>query len=58
MILQFVGGEYNTIIGVGVEFVWVAGWLLLGALAYSIRSWRHLVLAYSAPSLLSVGAVL
>ena len=57
MILQFVGGEYNTIIGVGVEFVWVAGWLLLGGLAYSIRSWRHLVLAYSAPSLLSVGAV-
>ena len=55
--LQFVGGEYNTIIGVGVEFVWVAGWLLLGGLAYSIRSWRHLVLAYSAPSLLSVGAV-
>ena len=52
--LEFAGGKYNTIIGIGVEFIWVAGWLLLGALAYSIRDWRHLVLVYSAPSLASV----
>ena len=56
--LQFVGGEYSTIIGVGLEFVWVAGWLLLAGLAYTLRSWRHLVLAYSAPSILSLGTVL
>merc|ERR1711894_141262 len=53
-LLEFVGGKYNTIIGIGCEFIWVAGWLLLGALAYLIRDWRHLVLMYSAPSLLSV----
>ena len=56
--LQFVGGEYSTIIGVGLEFVWVAGWLLLAGLAYTLRSWRHLVLAYSAPSILSLGTLL
>ena len=56
--LQFVGGEYSTIIGVGLEFVWVAGWLVLAGLAYTLRSWRHLVLAYSAPSILSLGTVL
>ena len=56
--LQFVGGEYSTIIGVGLELVWVAGWLLLAALAYILRSWRHLVLAYSAPSILSLGTLL
>ena len=52
--LEFVGGKYNTIIGIGVEFMWVAGWLLLGGLAFAIRDWRHLVLCYSAPSLASL----
>ena len=56
--VQFVGGEYSTIIGVGLELVWVAGWLLLAALAYILRSWRHLVLAYSVPSILSLGTLL
>jgi len=52
--LEFVGGKYNTIIGMGVEFVWVAGWLLLGGLAYAIRDWRTLVLCYSTPTLASI----
>ena len=52
-VLEFVGGKWNTIIGGGLEYVWVCGWLLLAALAYIFRDWRELMLYSSVPSLLS-----
>ena len=53
-LLEFVGGKYITIIGIGVEYIWVLGLLFLSGLAYLIRDWRLLVLSYSVPSLASL----
>ena len=32
-----VGGKWSTILGMGMEFFWVAGWLTLAVIAYFIR---------------------
>ena len=52
--LEFVGGAWSTVIGLGSMFVWVLGWLSLAGLAYFLRDWRDLMLYSSLPSLLSV----
>ena len=52
--LEFVGGVWSTVIGLGSMFVWVTGWLSLAGLAYLFRDWRQLMLYSSLPSLLSV----
>ena len=52
--LEFVGGKWNTVVGLGSMFVWVAGWLSLALLAFLLRDWRELVLYSSLPSLLSL----
>ena len=52
--LEFVGGRWSTVIGLGSMFVWVTGWLSLSGLAYLFRDWRQLMLFSSLPSLLSV----
>jgi len=52
--IELVGGKWSTIIGMGMEYSWVAGWLTLAVLGYLIRSWRQLMLVTSIPSCLSV----
>ncbi len=52
-LLEMSGGKWTSIVGMGVEFYWVGAWLTLGALAYVVTDWRHLVLITSAPGLLA-----
>ena len=52
--LEFVGGQWTTIVGIGAQYIWVLGWLTLSGLAYLFRDWRELMLYSSLPSLLSV----
>jgi len=52
--LEVVGGDWITIIGMGSEFFWVFGWLNLAWMSYLIRDWRHLMLATSIPAFASV----
>ena len=56
-VLEFVGGEWSAVMGLGVEFTWVLGLLVLRGLAWLIRDWRLLVLSFSVPSLLSVAMI-
>ena len=52
--LENVGGKWlTTAVGIGVEYFWIAAWLLLGLLGHEIVTWRNLVLATSAPFFLS-----
>ena len=52
--LELCGRNWTTFVGLGYEFFWVIGWLSLGALAYVLTNWRHLIMATSAPGLLVV----
>ena len=56
-VLEFVGGRWSAVMGLGVEFTWVAGLLMLSGLAWIIRDWRLLVLSFSVPSLASLAMV-
>ena len=52
--LEFAGGKWTTIVGIGAQYIWVLGWLTLAGLAFLLRGWRDLMLWSSLPSLLSV----
>ena len=52
--LELTGSNWTTFVGVGQEFFWTIGWLFLGALAYIVTDWRHLILVTSAPGLLII----
>lgn len=56
-VLEFVGGRWSAVMGLGVEFTWVLGLLVLSGLAWLIRDWRLLVLSFSVPSLASLAMV-
>lgn len=53
-LLEMVGGRWTTILGMGVQFFWVLGWLILGVLAYFLRDWRQLTFVTSISGLLVV----
>jgi len=53
-VFEFAGGKWSTIVGMGMEYSWVAGWLILAVLGYLVRSWRNLMVMISVPSVLAV----
>lgn len=57
-LLEMVGGDYKTLVGIGANGFWVTGWMILALLAYFIKNWRHLLLITSLPGLLGVSTEL
>ena len=57
LLMLIAGGKWSSVMGLGVEFTWVLGLLVLSGLAWLLRDWRLLVLSFSAPSLLSLAMV-
>ena len=53
-LLELVSGKWNTVLGLGVQFFWVAGWLTLALLAYFIRDWRSLTMSTSLMGLVAL----
>ena len=45
--MEIVGGRWNVIIGIGLEFPWAVGYIALPGIAYHIPDWGHLQLAIS-----------
>ena len=52
--VELVGGKWTTIIGIGIGYFWVVGWLSLGAMAFIFRDWRDLMLYSSLPSFMAL----
>ncbi|KAK7108509.1 organic cation transporter protein-like isoform X2 [Littorina saxatilis] len=48
--MEIVGPSKRTFAGMAIEYIWVAGELLLLLCAYFIRNWRYLEIAVSVPS--------
>lgn len=49
MLIELFSTEHRTFAGIGLEFVWVAGYLYLALLYYTVRQWRHFLLVTSVP---------
>lgn len=46
--------KHRTLAGTLISLSWSAGNMLLALLAYTLRDWRHLMLAVTAPCLLAL----
>ncbi|XP_071750279.1 organic cation transporter protein [Lepeophtheirus salmonis] len=55
--MELVGGKWSTIVGMGLEFPWVAGWLLLGLFAHCLGDWRGILLITSIPTFLTASVI-
>eukprot|EP00096_Caligus_rogercresseyi_P015871 TRINITY_DN8354_c0_g1_i1.p1 TRINITY_DN8354_c0_g1~~TRINITY_DN8354_c0_g1_i1.p1 ORF type:complete len:549 (-),score=48.76 TRINITY_DN8354_c0_g1_i1:34-1680(-) len=55
--LELVGGKWTTLVGMGLEFPWVVGWLLLGLFAHLKGDWRVILLITSIPTFLSASVI-
>ena len=53
-VLEICGGKWTTFVGMGIEFFWVAGWLMLALMAYLIRDCRFLLTIVSLPGLTGI----
>ena len=49
--LEICGGKWTTVVGLGLEFFWVAAWLILALMGYFIRDWRPLLTLLSIPGI-------
>ncbi|XP_061889111.1 solute carrier family 22 member 7-like [Entelurus aequoreus] len=52
--LEWTDVEHRTLMSTGISLAWCVGNMLLALLAYAIRDWRHLMLAVTAPCVLSL----
>lgn len=53
--VEQVGDDYKTYIGIGLEFPWVAAWLMLALLGYLIPDWQYLSWITSIPGFVCIG---
>ena len=47
--MEIIGGDWKTILGIGLMFPWATGYSVLPLLAYYVPNWQHLQLALSIP---------
>ena len=47
--------EQRTFAGNVVEFFWVIGYMSMALIGYLIRNWRHMLVAITAPLVLTIG---
>ena len=55
--MEIVGGKWSSIIGIGLEFPWAIGYILLPWMALAVPDWSDLQLAISLPLLVFVVVV-
>ena len=51
LVMELVGGKWQTVVGIGFEAPWVVGWFILAGVAYALPDWQHIQLATSAPAI-------
>ncbi len=52
--MEIIGGKWNVLIGIGLEFAWAFGYAILPLIAYYIPQWTWLHLVVSLPTLLFI----